>query len=276
MLSFEIKVHRLCLSRKICFSTSKASETKRYSCCCLNHCHFRIKIVWCSKCAVYSQKRALAFFPFYPYTISMLSFRTGLLQYRLSPPKAQIPPYFQKVLDTRSFVGIITQQLSNSATQQLSNSATQQLRRKVCLSSAPITDHIPPYEDSGIRHSALFLTYYIYTVQTLFMRYLYYLILLCILSVLFYHSIAITGIPAYSKNLTGRVMVSCPWFAHLFSTFYAVLFSYFQCSEVVQERNRLRTPSWNRSHNRYRLWNTFFNSFLAYSRKEEDGNYDSR
>ena len=42
----------------------------------------------------------------------------------------QIPAYFQKILDTHSFVGIITQQLSNSATQQLSNSATQQLRRK--------------------------------------------------------------------------------------------------------------------------------------------------
>ena len=38
----------------------------------------------------------------------------------------QIPAYFQKVVDTHSFVGIITQQLSNSATQQLSNSATQQ------------------------------------------------------------------------------------------------------------------------------------------------------
>ena len=43
--------------------------------------------------------------------------------------------YLQKILDTHSFVGIITQQLSNSATQQLSNSATQQLRRKVCLRS---------------------------------------------------------------------------------------------------------------------------------------------
>ena len=39
----------------------------------------------------------------------------------------QIPAYFQKVVDTHSFVGIITHQLSNSATQQLSNSATQQL-----------------------------------------------------------------------------------------------------------------------------------------------------
>jgi len=39
----------------------------------------------------------------------------------------QIPAYFQKVVDTHSFVGIIPQQLSNSATQQLSNSATQQL-----------------------------------------------------------------------------------------------------------------------------------------------------
>ena len=39
----------------------------------------------------------------------------------------QIPAYFQKVVDIHSFVGIIPQQLSNSATQQLSNSATQQL-----------------------------------------------------------------------------------------------------------------------------------------------------
>ena len=70
---------------------------------------------------------ALALFPFYSYTISMLSFRTGLPQYRLSLLKAQILAYFQKILDTHSFVGIITQQLSNSATQQLSNSATQQL-----------------------------------------------------------------------------------------------------------------------------------------------------
>ena len=76
---------------------------------------------------------ALALFPFCPYTISMLSFRTVLPQYQLSPLKAQIPAYFKKILDTHSFVGIITQQLSNSATQQLSNSATQQLRRKVCL-----------------------------------------------------------------------------------------------------------------------------------------------
>ena len=76
---------------------------------------------------------ALALFPFCPYTISMLSFRIGLPQYRLSSLKAQIPAYLQKVVDTHSFVGIITQQLSNSATQQLSNSATQQLRRKVCL-----------------------------------------------------------------------------------------------------------------------------------------------
>jgi len=59
----------------------------------------------------------LALFPFYPYTISMLSFRTVLPQYRLSSPKARIPAYFQKVVDTHSFVGIIT----------------QQLRRKVCL-----------------------------------------------------------------------------------------------------------------------------------------------
>ena len=57
----------------------------------------------------------------------MLSRRILLPQYKNSPPKAQIPAYFQKVVDTHSFVGIIPQQLSNSATQQLSNSATQQL-----------------------------------------------------------------------------------------------------------------------------------------------------
>ena len=52
----------------------------------------------------------------------MLSFKIGLPQYKNSPPKAQIPAYFQKILDTHSFVGIITQPLSHSATQQLSNS----------------------------------------------------------------------------------------------------------------------------------------------------------
>ena len=76
---------------------------------------------------------SIALFPFYSYTISMLSLKIGLPQYKNSPSKAQIPAYFQKIVDIHSFVGIITQQLSNSATQQLSNSATQQLRRKVCL-----------------------------------------------------------------------------------------------------------------------------------------------
>ena len=47
----------------------------------------------------------------------------------------QIPAYFQKVVDTHSFVGIITQQLSNSATQQLSNSATQQLSNSATLAT---------------------------------------------------------------------------------------------------------------------------------------------
>jgi len=61
----------------------------------------------------------------------MLSQRNGFLQHQ--PPLSKVQPlfslaaYFQKVVDTHSFVGIITQQLSNSATQQLSNSATQQL-----------------------------------------------------------------------------------------------------------------------------------------------------
>ena len=63
----------------------------------------------------------------------MLSLKTESLQYQLSSHNAQ--KKMQKVLDTHSFVGIITQQLSNSATQQLSNSATQQLRRRVCLRS---------------------------------------------------------------------------------------------------------------------------------------------
>ena len=74
---------------------------------------------------------------FAPIITSMPSQRIGFLQYQ--PPLSKVQPlfsvaaYFQKVVDTHSFVGIITQQLSNSATQQLSNSATQQLRRKVCL-----------------------------------------------------------------------------------------------------------------------------------------------
>ena len=63
----------------------------------------------------------------------MLSLKTVLPQYQLSSHNVQ--KKMRKVLDTHSFVGIITQQLSNSATQQLSNSATQQLRRKVCLRS---------------------------------------------------------------------------------------------------------------------------------------------
>ena len=50
--------------------------------------------------------------------------------YSFDDATTQIPAYFQKVVDTHSFVGIIPQQLSNSATlatlatQQLSNSAT--------------------------------------------------------------------------------------------------------------------------------------------------------
>ena len=47
--------------------------------------------------------------------------------YSFDDATTQIPAYFQKVVDTHSFVGIIPQQLSNSATQQLSNSATKQL-----------------------------------------------------------------------------------------------------------------------------------------------------
>ena len=73
---------------------------------------------------------SLALFPFCSYTISMLSFRTVLPQYKNSPPKVQIPAYFQKILDVK-----ITGCNTYSATQQLSNSATQQLRRRVCLRS---------------------------------------------------------------------------------------------------------------------------------------------
>jgi|GEM_PF-2580112 len=66
----------------------------------------------------------LALFPFYSYTISMLSCRTGLPQYPQSLHKAQNS---RKALDRAMMGSTITQQLSNSATQQLSNSATQQL-----------------------------------------------------------------------------------------------------------------------------------------------------
>ena len=58
---------------------------------------------------------ALALFPFCPYIISMLSFRTVLPQYQLSSHNVQ--KKMQKILDTHSFADIIT----------------QQLRRKVCL-----------------------------------------------------------------------------------------------------------------------------------------------
>ena len=93
---------------------------------------------------------ALALFPFCPYTISMLSFRTGLPQYRLSLLKAQILAYFQKILDTHSFVGIITQQLSNSATQQLSNSATQQLSNSGVKSVCALKNGQLFYSDNTI------------------------------------------------------------------------------------------------------------------------------
>ena len=67
----------------------------------------------------------------------MLNRFTVLPQHQPPLSKVQllfsVAAYFQKIVDIHSFVGIITQQLSNSATQQLSNSATQQLRRKVCL-----------------------------------------------------------------------------------------------------------------------------------------------
>ena len=45
--------------------------------------------------------------------------------YSFDDATTQIPAYFQKVVDTHSFVGIIPQQLSNFS--NFSNSATQQL-----------------------------------------------------------------------------------------------------------------------------------------------------
>ena len=68
---------------------------------------------------------SFALFPFYSYTISMLSLKTESLQYQLSSHDAQ--KKMQKILDIKIVGVTITQQLSNSATQQLSNSATQQL-----------------------------------------------------------------------------------------------------------------------------------------------------
>ena len=69
---------------------------------------------------------------FTPILIIMLNQCMLLPQYKNSLSKVQLlfslAAYFQKIVDTHSFVGIITQQLSNSATQQLSNSATQQQR----------------------------------------------------------------------------------------------------------------------------------------------------
>ena len=63
-----------------------------------------------------------------PIIIPMLSIKIGLPQYQLSPPKAQIPAYFQKGLDikiTGCNTYSATQPLSHSATQPLSHSATQ-------------------------------------------------------------------------------------------------------------------------------------------------------
>ena len=61
----------------------------------------------------------------------MLNRFTVLPQHQPPLSKVQllfsVAAYFQKIVDIHSFVGIITQQLSNSATQQLSNSATQQV-----------------------------------------------------------------------------------------------------------------------------------------------------
>ena len=51
---------------------------------------------------------------FAPILIIMLNQCMLLPQYKNSLSKAQIPAYFQKVVDTHSFVGIITQQLSTN------------------------------------------------------------------------------------------------------------------------------------------------------------------
>ena len=79
-------------------------------------------------------KANLLFTPSYHIIAYMLNRFTVLPQHQPPLSKVQllfsVAEYFQKIVDIHSFVGIITQQLSNSATQQLSNSATQQLRRK--------------------------------------------------------------------------------------------------------------------------------------------------
>jgi len=68
---------------------------------------------------------SLALFPFCPYTISMLSSRTGLPQYKNSLSKAQTLCNVLDIPVAAWNTNSATQQLSNSATQQLSNSATQ-------------------------------------------------------------------------------------------------------------------------------------------------------
>ena len=73
----------------------------------------------------------MLFTPSYHIVAYMLNRFTVLPQHQPPLSKVQllfsVAEYFQKIVDIHSFVGIITQQLSNSATQQLSNSATQQL-----------------------------------------------------------------------------------------------------------------------------------------------------
>ena len=76
-------------------------------------------------------KENLLLTPSYHIIAYMLNRFTVLPQHQPPLSKVQllfsVAAYFQKIVDIHSFVGIITQQLSNSATQQLSNSATQQL-----------------------------------------------------------------------------------------------------------------------------------------------------
>ena len=107
-----------------------------------------------------------------------------------------------------------------------------------------------------------------------------------------YFGVATTQISAYFQKILDIKIVGstitqqlsnsrrknrlCP---HTRAAFFSQISFFSLISDVsgyVRKRNRLRIYPWHRPHNRYRLWNIFFKSFLAYSRKEEEGNYDSR
>ena len=113
---------------------------------------------------------------FAPIITSMLSQRNGFLQHQPPLSKAQIPAYFQKILDVK-ITGCntysATQQLSNSATQQLSNSATQQLSNSATKGKLCSDSRI-----AGLRKYISFFSYYfsgsnsvglLYHIQTLFL-----------------------------------------------------------------------------------------------------------